>query len=286
MTKARQLSKLLSLGQPLADGLQAADVSGLATVATSGSYTDLLNKPTGTPGSGVTSYNDLTNKPTFATVATTGSYIDLTNKPTIPTVPTLATIATSGSYTDLTDKPTIPTVPTLATVATSGSYADLTNKPTIPTLPTLATVATSGSYADLTNKPTIPTLPTLATVATSGSYADLTNKPTIPRDTNKIQNLGSIVGAVTVNLSLGNTILATITGAVTWTFTNLTSAEVNTVSLILTNPGLGTQSLPANTVFDKNVAPILPTAGKTLLMLETYDNGANWIASQAWRNVA
>ena len=42
----------------------------LATVATTGSYNDLLNKP------------DL------ATVATTGSYNDLLNKPTIPTVVT------------------------------------------------------------------------------------------------------------------------------------------------------------------------------------------------------
>lgn len=43
-----------------------ADSSSLATVATSGSYADL------------------TNKPTLAAVATSGSYADLTNKPTIP----------------------------------------------------------------------------------------------------------------------------------------------------------------------------------------------------------
>lgn len=43
-----------------------ADSSSLATVATSGSYADL------------------TNKPTLAAVATSGSYTDLTNKPTIP----------------------------------------------------------------------------------------------------------------------------------------------------------------------------------------------------------
>ena len=64
--------------------------NGLATVATSGSY------------------NDLTDKPTFS-----GSYNDLTDKPTL----------FSGSYNDLTDKPN------LATVATSGSYNDLLNKP-------------------------------------------------------------------------------------------------------------------------------------------------------------
>ena len=87
-----------------------ANTSSLATVATSGSYTDLTNKPT--LFSGV--YTDLTSKPSLATVATSGSYADLTGKPT------LSTVATSGSYTDLTSKPTL----------FSGTFADLTSKPT------------------------------------------------------------------------------------------------------------------------------------------------------------
>ena len=66
--------------------------NGLATVATSGSYNDLIDKPT---FSG--SYNDLTDKPTLFS----GSYEDLTNKPT------LATVATSGSYNDLLNKPAL-----------------------------------------------------------------------------------------------------------------------------------------------------------------------------------
>lgn len=52
----------------------------LASVATSGDYDDLTNKPTLFSGS----YNDLTNKPTLFS----GDYNDLSNKPTIPTVPT------------------------------------------------------------------------------------------------------------------------------------------------------------------------------------------------------
>jgi hypothetical protein len=80
----------------------------LSTVATTGSYNDLLNRPTLFSGS----YNDLTNKPNFATVATTGSYNDLINRPTLVT-----------SYNQLTDLPNL----------FSGSYADLTNKPVIPT---------------------------------------------------------------------------------------------------------------------------------------------------------
>ena len=72
-------------------------------------------------------YSEINNTPTLATVATSGDYDDLTNKPTIPAAqvnsdwnaasgvaeilnkPTLATVATSGSYNDLTDKPTIAT---------------------------------------------------------------------------------------------------------------------------------------------------------------------------------
>ena len=45
----------------------------------------------------------------LSTVAKTGSYNDLTNKPTIPSIPALSTVATSGSYNDLKDKPTILT---------------------------------------------------------------------------------------------------------------------------------------------------------------------------------
>ena len=172
--------------------------------------------------------SEILNKPTLATVATSGSYDDLTNKPSIPAAqvnsdwdavsgaaqilnkPNLATVATSGSYADLSNKPTIPDAqvnsdwdavsgvaqilnkPNLATVATSGSYNDLSNKPSIPAAqvnadwdavsgvaqilnkPSLATVATTGAYSDLSGTPS------LATVATSGSYADLSNKPTIP----------------------------------------------------------------------------------------------------------
>jgi len=100
----------------------------LATVATSGSYTDLIGTPTLFSGS----YTDLTSKPTLATVATSGSYTDLIGTPTL----------FSGSYTDLTSKPT------LATVATSGSYTDLTSKPTAYTLPTSSTTVLGGVKVD------------------------------------------------------------------------------------------------------------------------------------------
>lgn len=74
------------------DGKTYATTDMLATVATSGSYTDLTNKPT-IPAAQVNSdwnsnsgVSQILNKPSLATVATSGSYDDLTNKPTIPTV--------------------------------------------------------------------------------------------------------------------------------------------------------------------------------------------------------
>ena len=288
----------------------------LATVATSGSYNDLSNKPTiptvnnatltiQRNGTNVQTFtansssnktanitvptktSDLTNDGAdntstyveadeLATVATTGSYADLTNKPTIPAAqvqsdwtqatttavdyiknkPNLATVATSGSYNDLSNKPTIPTVNnatltiqkngTTVKTFTANASSNVTANITVPTKtsdltndsgfldsvawgdvtgkPTFATVATSGSYNDLSNKPTIPAAqvqsnwtqttttavdyiknkPTLATVATSGSYNDLSNKPTIPTVNNAtltIQKNGSTVKTFTANAS-------------------------------------------------------------------------------------
>jgi hypothetical protein len=97
-----------------------ANTSSLATVATSGSYADLSNKPTLFSGA----YADLSGKPSLSTVATSGTYGDLTGKPSL----------FSGAYADLTGKPSL----------FSGSYTDLSNKPTL----------FSGSFADLTSKPT------------------------------------------------------------------------------------------------------------------------------------
>ena len=65
----------------------------LASVAVSGSYTNLINKPNIPAGQVQVDWNVGTpsaleyikNKPAFAPVATTGAYTDLTGKPTIPT---------------------------------------------------------------------------------------------------------------------------------------------------------------------------------------------------------
>lgn len=58
------------------------------------------------------SYNDLTNKPILSTVATSGSYNDLSNKPTIPAAQVNSDWNAISGKAQILNKPTIPTVPT------------------------------------------------------------------------------------------------------------------------------------------------------------------------------
>lgn len=77
----------------------------------------------------------------LATVATTGEYSDLLNKPVIPTIPTNVSAFTNdaGYLTEHQDISGKANVADLATVATSGSYNDLADKPVIPSLNGYAT---------------------------------------------------------------------------------------------------------------------------------------------------
>ena len=94
------------------------------------------------------------NKPTLSIVATSGSFNDLLDKPTIPT----KTSELENDSGFLTEHQPLKTINGESIVGTgnitiegfSGNYDDLTNKPN------LSTVATTGSYNDLTDKPTIP----------------------------------------------------------------------------------------------------------------------------------
>lgn len=80
-------------------GLSAEEVEGFATVATSGSYTDLIDKPT-IPDELKDLIADATHRTVTDTEKSTwNSKVDPGD---------LATVATSGAYSDLTGKPTIP----------------------------------------------------------------------------------------------------------------------------------------------------------------------------------
>ena len=92
--KQDTISDLETIRSGAAAGATAVQPGNLATVATTGSYTDLIDKPSipaaqvNSDWNAVSGVSQILNKPNLATVATSGSYSDLSNKPTIPTVPT------------------------------------------------------------------------------------------------------------------------------------------------------------------------------------------------------
>ncbi len=97
----------------LSDASDYVKDSDLATVATSGSYSDLSNKPT-IGNATLTIQKNGTNVQTFTANSTSSKTANIT----VPT--TVAELSDSSDYVKDSD---------LATVATSGSYEDLTDKP-------------------------------------------------------------------------------------------------------------------------------------------------------------
>lgn len=170
-------------------------IDGLSDVASSGSYTDLTNKPD-IPNS----TSDLTNDSGFITSSAITGKEDASNKVTSwnPTTtdahyPSEKLVKSSlddkvdkvsgkGLSTNDYDNTAKNKVDNLATVATSGSYNDLSNKPTIPTVTdTIANgnsnaVSSDAVYDALALKANSGDL---ATVATTGSWNDLLNRPSI-----------------------------------------------------------------------------------------------------------
>lgn len=267
----------------------------LSTVATSGSYTDLTDKPTipdaqvqsdwGQADSSEVDY--IKNKPSLSAVATSGLYSDLTG------TPTLSTVATSGSYTDLINTPTIPTaLADLSSDSThrvvtdtekstwdnksdfSGSYNDLTDKPTIPS----AQVQSDWSQSDNTQVDFIKNKPTLSTVATSGDYDDLTNKPTIPPA--QVQSDWSQSDNTQVDYIKNKPTLSTVATSGSYTDLSNTPMEIPTISSGDAGKALFVNSLETGVEWDTVGGSSLPTintgdAGK-VLAVNSNEDGVEW----------
>jgi len=234
----------------------------LAIYLTTGSLSVSTITPSGT---GALSYSNgvfTYTPPNLATVATSGSYADLTNKPTITAIPTqtansgkyLTTdgttlswaVVTGGTtdYNNLINKPTIPAAQVNSDWNASSGLAQILNKPTL----------FSGSYADLTNKPTIPAAQVqtdwnavsgLGVVLNkpalfSGSYTDLTNKPTIPAAYSATSiNALSDVDTVTTTPTAGQPLVWNAVSS-NWVPGSVVAGSLTTLSgVTITSPTVG-----------------------------------------------
>ena len=186
----------------------------LATVATSGLYSDLSGTPMLATVATSGLYSDLSGTPMLATVATSGLYSDLSG------TPMLASVATSGSYTDLSD------TPMLAAVATSGDYNDLINKPDTAAYLNLSADSGSSNVSLITDtidfvgtngiNTAVVKVGTTVSVTTSLSAGGITNA--------SLANSNVTIGSTTVNL--GQTVTA---------FAGLTSFQVGNIKIYSDN---------------------------------------------------
>ena len=175
--------------------LSAGDVSGLATVATTGAYSDLSGAPSLATVATTGAYSDLSGTPSLATVATTGAYSDLSG------TPTLATVATTGAYSDLSGTPTLGTAAAEDVGTSANNVVQLNGSAQLPAVDgslltnISATVAALDDIGDVdttgvsTNNvlkydganwvdgsvaySEVSGTPALATIATTGDYSDL-----------------------------------------------------------------------------------------------------------------
>ena len=144
--------------------LSTADVSGLATVASTGAY------------------SDLSGTPTLATVATTGAYSDLSGTPTLGTASAEDVGTSAGNVVQLDGSARLPAVDgsQLTNLPASSLALDDLTDVTITAASTGEVLRYDGAewvdaqlaYSDLSGTPT------LATVATTGAYSDLSGAPT------------------------------------------------------------------------------------------------------------
>lgn len=97
--------------------------------ATTPSQSETENKRVTTIGYINSKLADYVETSDLSTVATTGDYDDLSNKPTIPT--TTSELTNDSGYITSTALTPYALISSLSAVATSGSYTDLSDKPTI-----------------------------------------------------------------------------------------------------------------------------------------------------------
>ena len=103
----------------------------------------ILNKPSLATVATTGNYSDLNGAPSLAPVAPTGDYDDLSNKPTIPAAQVNADWNATSGVAEILNKPTIPVVPSMKNLVAGSNITitDSANSVTIAaTVPVIGTI--------------------------------------------------------------------------------------------------------------------------------------------------
>ena len=200
LTNRPALSTTATTAQATAASETISGTISLHKVSKTGSYNDLLNKPTIPSAPGTLNTSNATAQATASTealsgtinlhkVAKTGTYSDLIGTPTIPSVGTLTTTATTAQATATSES--FGSAISLHKVSKTGSYSDLLDKPTIPSAPgtlntNITTALTTASTENLSGNVK------LHKIAKTGTYSDLIGKPTTGTSTQFLKGDGSL----------------------------------------------------------------------------------------------
>ena len=194
--------------------------------------------------------------------------------------------ASGGTVTSVGTTGTVNGITLTGTVSTSGNLTlggtlanvDLTSQIT-GTLP-VANGGTGVTSKTGTGAEVLGTAPTITGMTLAGEVigADQTVSAVNLKDYGEITNaLGSVTGATSIDLTAGNSVTATVTGAVTWTFSNPTASdELCGFTLKLVDGGSAAQTWPASVDWPAATAPTLTASGTDVLVFITCDGGTTW----------
>ena len=288
-------TSITTIGTISTGTVPVANVSGLATVATTGAYADLSGTPT------------------LATVATSGKYSDLTGLPTLGTISSQdasnvtisggsingTTIGASGASTGA-----FTTLSASSTVSGTGFSTYLASPPAIggtsPAAGKFTTLEATGVAtvsAGTVSAPAITTsgdtntgifFPAADSIAfteggtevfrieSNGRMGIGQTSPASKLDLsgNYASNI-TAVAALDIDCSTANYFTKTISGASTFTFSSPPASRAYAFALELTHTS-GTITWPTSVKWPKDTAPTLTTGKTHIFIFVTDDGGTRW----------
>jgi hypothetical protein len=87
---------------------------------------------------------------------------------------------------------------------------------------------------------------------------------------------GNITGSYAFDLDAGNVVSGTLTGATSFSFTNVPATHASSVVLLLTNGGSAAITWPGSVRWPGGSAPSLTASGTDLLVFVTLNGGSTW----------